>query len=238
MRKTLLATVLGMSCLFAAEETKQKVQVSKTEHLDFASGGVLQLKNSTGELTVEAWDQPGVEITTIKSTKEAYASGDREKATRELDRVNVKGERQGQDLVITTDFPRHRFFPPPTSLGAAVDFDLEYDIKVPRDARLVVDHNIGEIHVEQLTGDVQVHARQGEITLHLAADRQYAIDAKSDIGDVISDFPGTEKRKVLVGHQFADSPPASAQKLHLRTGYGDIILLEIRKPSAPAPAAQ
>jgi hypothetical protein len=60
----------GAGCLLAAAiEPRQKVQVTKTERIDFPAGGALRLANSIGVLTVEAWDRPDVEITTIKSTK-------------------------------------------------------------------------------------------------------------------------------------------------------------------------
>ena len=41
-------------------------------------------------------------------------------------------------MVIATEFPRHRDFPPGNPWGHGVSFDLEYQIHVPRDARLVV----------------------------------------------------------------------------------------------------
>ena len=97
--------------LFAAEQPKEKVQVSKTERIDFPAGGTLRFTNSIGVLTVEAWDRPDVEITTIKSTKEEYDASEREKATHELEKVNVVAERHGDELVITTTFPRYRTFP-------------------------------------------------------------------------------------------------------------------------------
>src|SRR5579863_4710984 len=64
--------------------------VTKTERLDFPSGGTLHLKNSIGELTVEGWDQAGIEITTIKSPRNPMA---------QLDRVQVKAERQKDEVV-------------------------------------------------------------------------------------------------------------------------------------------
>jgi hypothetical protein len=110
-----ILTVLGFgtTCLlFAGDEPKQKVQVSNTERMDFPSGGTLRLTNSVGVLTVEAWDRPGVEITTIKSTRATYATTEREKATHELDKVRVVAEGRGNELVIATDFPRQGTFPP------------------------------------------------------------------------------------------------------------------------------
>jgi len=193
-----------MSCLLAADdEFRQKVQVTKTEHVGFPPGGTVRLKNSTGEITIEGWDQAGVEITTIKSTKDGYASSEREKASDDLDGVQIAAERRGDELVITTDFPRHRVFPRSSLLGGTRSFDLAYRIKVPREARLVVDHDGGDVHIDGVMGDIRATARQGEITLRLPEEAPYAIDAKSDLGSVISDFPGTTKRRFwLVGHQF------------------------------------
>src|SRR5271169_1931131 len=126
-----LAVVFGVSCLLLADdEPRQKVQVVHTERMDFPSGGLLRFKNSVGELTVEGWDRPDVEITTVKSTKDALAAPDREKASRQLDQVQVSVQRQGEELVITTAIPWRRGLPP--------DFDLDYNIKAPRDAKLAV----------------------------------------------------------------------------------------------------
>lgn len=238
-----IALGLGLCCLLTGDEAKpegkQNVQVSKTEHMDFPSGGTLRMKNSTGDLTVEAWDRPDIEITTIKSTKEEYDPRDREKAAHLLDQVHVTAERHGEEIVITTDFPFHHVLPPPGPLGVATSFYLEYNIKVPRNARLMIDHNIGDIDVEEITGDVHITARQATIVLHLPQDRQYAINAKSDFGAVNSDFPGHATRKAwLTGHAFLENPPNAAQKLFLRTGYGDIVLLRTTIPPEPGPTSR
>ncbi|HXP86083.1 MAG TPA: hypothetical protein VN841_15265 [Bryobacteraceae bacterium] len=236
MKLQILAVVCGMSCLVLADdEFKQKVQVTKTEHVDFPSGGTVRLENSTGELTVEGWDQPGVEMITVKSTKAEIASAGRENAFRALDRVRIAMERKGAELVITTDFPRHRGFPPPSPLGSATNFDLQYRIRVPRDTRLIVGHDVGEVHLDGLTSDIHATVLQGGITLRVPPEGQYVIDAKSDLGNVISDFPGSAKRRFwLVGHEFMQSSAAS-HKLYLRDGFGDIIILKIRTPQTPPP---
>jgi hypothetical protein len=225
---------LATSCLvFAVDEPRQKIQVSNTEHVDFPSGGALKVTNSTGELTIEGWDQPGVEVTTIKSSKVAYDSREREKATRALDDVRVATERHGDELVIVTTFSRHRGLPQSSPWGGATNFDLEYRIKVPRDVRLTVVHNVGEVHLDDLTGDIHAAVLQGGITLHLPEEGQYAIDAKSNLGAVISDFPGSTKRRWwLMGHAFLQDS-AAPRKLYLRAGFGDIILLKIQTPRTP-----
>ena len=225
----------GAGCLLlAADEPKEKVRVSKTERIDFPSGGTLRLKNSIGVLTVEGWDQPEVEITTIKSSKDAYEARERKKAKRDLDRVRVTSERRGQELVISTDFPRHRAILP-NPAGGAINFDLEYRIKVPSAAQLMVTHDVGEVNVHNLTGNVDVTLLQGEIMLHLPEEGKYAINAKSDYGNVRSDFLGEEKRHRWwpVGHRVLNEDSGSAHTLNLKVGYGDIIILKTRVPKAP-----
>jgi len=238
----LAAVGLGTSCLLLAadapkqDEPKQKVQVSKTQRMDFPSGGTLRMKNSVGVLTVEAWDRPDVEITTIKSTKVELDARGREKAMHDLDRVNVATERHGDELVITTDFPRHRPFRVFYPLSGNTSFDLEYHIKAPANARIIADHTLGDVNIDGLIGDIQVNLAQGEILLHLPEDQKYSIHAQSDFGSVNSDFSEPEKRTGwLLGHRSVDENSAAPHKLNLKVGFGDIVILKIRVPRSPEP---
>src|SRR5579863_1976012 len=83
--------------LIAASGLALGAEVSNTERMDFPSGGALRFQNSNGELTVEGWDQPGLEITTIKSAPTA----------KELEQVRMTTERKGDEIVVTTAFPKH-----------------------------------------------------------------------------------------------------------------------------------
>jgi hypothetical protein len=238
MRYKLALLSLSLACLLLGDdEAKQKVQVSKTEKADFPANGTLRLQNSTGELIIEGWDQPGVEISTVKSSKEEYLAADRDKATKELDRVQVSAKRNGDELVITTEYPRHRAFPWVTPLQTVTNFDLQYVIKVPRSAKLIVNHKDGEVHVDDVTGNIQATARQGLIALRLVSDMPPAIDAKSFVGTVNSDFEGRETLQPLhFGHKFEEGASTAPQTLHLRIGYGDIVILKAHQPKAPPPA--
>lgn len=231
MMKATWILMFGLVGLVRAnDEVPAKIEVTKTEHAELAAGGTLRLKNSTGEVTVEGWDRPGVEITTIRSTKQVYGAGSQEgaRAARELDEVKVTVARQGEDVVVSTEYPRHRRFLPRPSVGAR-DFNLEYRIRAPRGAKIVVEHDEGEIHFDGVEGDISATTNQGTITLRLAAAAEYTIDAKSRIGAVDSDIPGTTRRKRF-GHEFEQTAPAP-HKLYLRNGFGDIIILRIHQPA-------
>jgi hypothetical protein len=230
MKMRFLAMVgFGITFLLrGADEPKQRVQVSNTQRMDFPPNGTLRFTNSIGVLTVEAWDRPDVEITTIKSTKLEYEEADREKETHELDKVQVATERHGDELVITTAFPRHRVLHPVAGEG---NFDLEYHIKAPSTARIIANHNVGDVNVDGLVGDIQATLIEGQITLHLPQDGLYDITAKSEFGHVNSDFPGQQKRRWwFLGHRIVNGTSPATHKLNLRVGYGDIVILKTRIP--------
>ena len=244
----ILTLLCGLSVLLlAAGEPKQRVLVSKTERMDFPPNATLRLANSVGVVTVEAWDGPGVEITTTKSTKVEYEARDREKAIHELDNVHITAERHGDELVIATTF-RRRAFPPPYPfdkriafypLTRDVNFDLEYRIKVPRNGGIVVNHAIGEVNIDGIAGDIQVTLLRGEIMLHLPEEERRTIHASSKFGHVDSDFPGQQKRRGwITGHRVVYKDSAAAHKLNLKVGNGNIVILKTRVPKTPEPAVR
>ncbi len=169
--KTRLLAAIGpaVGCLmFAADEPKQFVDVINTQRIDFPAGGALRLKNSIGVLTVEAWDRPDVEITTVKSTKVELDARGREKAARELEQVHVAAERRGNELVVTTEFHRYRAFPIPYPTQGESGFRLEYRIRAPATAQIIDEHHgAGEVNIYGLTGDIDVNLLQGDIVLLL-----------------------------------------------------------------------
>ena len=219
-------------------EPKPAVEVSKTDRFDFPANGTLRFINSVGVLTIEAWDRPDVEITTIKSTKGDVGAGGLEKARRRLDKVKVATERHGDELVVTTDFPGHRPFRIFYPVSGNTGFNLEYRIKAPASARIVARHTLGEVNVDGLASDVDVNLSQGEVLLHLPEEQKYDMHAQSSFGSVNSDFSEPERRTGwLLGHRSVNADGAAPHKLNLKVGFGDIVILRIHTPKSPESTA-
>ena len=217
-------TALGFcfSCLLLAEDSAlQQVKVSKTERMDFPSSGLLSLTGEFTAVTIEAWDQPGAEITNVKTTHQEFLPANREQATGDLDLIHLAADRHGDELALTSTLPKkaHAY--------------LDVHIFVPRNARLVV-HGSGQLYIDGISGDIQAYVANGTMILHLPEEGHYDIDARCKWGTVNSDFPGELRRtRWLIGHSFADQPSSGPQKLHLRTGYGDIVILKnARRPAS------
>ena len=214
--------MLAVPCLLAAADTNPRLETTATQRVDFPASGELDLRHLSGELTIEGWDQPSVEVTSVKYTPVEYTGAERNKAAKLIQEIHVNATRNGDRVVVETTEPKTSRF---LMLTFGVRVDVDYHIKVPKDARLSVEHRSGEVHVSDVSGDIRASVREGLITLMLPADGGYDIDASALVGDVYSDFAGTELDHTWrFAHAFTASPKQAAHKLHLRIKFGDIIV--------------
>src|SRR5215470_7481499 len=64
---TVAAGMLALSATAQAQITKQKAKITSTERIEFGMHGLIQIVDSFGEVNVEGWDQPDVELTINKT---------------------------------------------------------------------------------------------------------------------------------------------------------------------------
>ena len=224
MRK-LLVLISGLALsLIAGESSRQTV--TNTERISVAAPGTIRFENSFGEIDIEGWDQPEIEVTTTKWTDDGYAKVPPSVAQR-LESVRITTKRDGNDVVISTAYPARNLFTHPWSRRG--DVQLAYRIKAPRGSRLAVDHNHGGMNIVGMTGDIRATVISGEITLTLA-EGPYAIDAKCDLGNVYSDFEGTGRRRLVFGEQFGSKREQPTRNIYLRMRFGDIVILKMPAP--------
>src|SRR5215831_10946490 len=99
MRRLAVIAIATACLLLAEDEAAQKTRVTRTERMDFPAGGVLHMKHSIGELTVEGWDEPVMELATTKSMPLRYDSHRNERVhhQREFEEVQVTTERHSEE---------------------------------------------------------------------------------------------------------------------------------------------
>jgi hypothetical protein len=214
---------------------KQSFDETKTERVNFLPGGVIRIDNSYGYLTVEGWDEPGVEITVAKTTDRFYEPERKVKAERHFDEIRVVAEkRSDKELAISTSLPvRHNLIssilpskriivtmPVHSKRGITV----EYTVHVPRESRLVVHHDNGYVWVSDVTGDIEVYSHTGDMIVMLPDPGPYSIDARTRFGSVSADSRGKVNRSFVVGSHFTYAGQASSRRVHLRMGRGSITI--------------
>ena len=203
--------------LTAGSLSTQIVTVSETKTLDAAPAGTVHLENSWGTVNIEGWDQPRVEITVIKSTTGLFRASEavqRDAGTHLLEHAQIKSERNGDEILISTQVPRRD--------RAALN--VLYNIRAPRGSKIVIDRGNGGVYITGMAGDMQAGMGQGQIILTLPENVEYGVNARAKAGEVYSDSEGREQRHHLLGHSFTGGPSTPTHKLYLRVCYGDIVI--------------
>ena len=212
--------LLGLS-LFAAGPLRQRPRVTTTEHANLAPGGTVRIENSYGDVSVEGWDGPEVELTVIRSQAGLYGEKENARLAKNLEKVHVTLEsKSAGELLISTQFPSKTglFFaplPPKTRIGV----EMEYRLRVPRDAHLVIHHKDGQVLITGVIGEIEATARSGDIVALLPDAGHYAIDARVKLGTIYSDFGNAKHQDYLLGEHFA---AGEGRRIYLRTGVGGI----------------
>jgi len=202
----------------------QPVQVVTTDRVDFASGGTIRFEGSVGELNIEGWDQPQVQVTLTRFDYADATDKDREKG--KLERIAVKTEkRSDSELVITTTLPHRNYFM--RKVRGATNSDMNYRIMVPRDSHLIVHHGNGDVMVYDVGGDIDATVRTGAIVVQLDDPAQYAIDARSKVGEVYSDYDGKYRTHLRMGEGFLAAAQPPAHRVFLRVRIGDIDIVKM-----------
>jgi hypothetical protein len=226
IRRCILA-VFFLLPLFAEGPAEQRTEVIDTQHYDFVPSGTVRWTGSYGDLYIEGWDAPKVEITVIRSTR-YYEPEDKDRTAVVIPTVKVESTRKSDsEIVITTTEPdrRHRMLVEPRKTAKGVR--MEYRVSLPRATHLVIDHRGGMVLAGNMTADIEVANRDGDIMLMVPAGGAYAIDARTKMGHIASDFPGSTLSRYLVGQRFLSPPASAAHRLHLRTGFGGITILAL-----------
>ena len=236
-----LAMTLGLSLLgtmlpvLGEEAARQPPQVSTTDHVSFAPGGMIRINGSYGDLNVEGWDQSEVEVTVIKSMPYGYKPKRQDDATRHLNGVQIVTERKSPtELTISTTLAsRHGDWAPPLPSTTTGGVRAQYEIHVPRDSKLAIHHGTGFVFVRGVTGEIEASAGRGDILLMLPDSGMYAIDAKTNFGAVSSDLDGSVISRYVIGQKFTGTLSPPARRLYLRMGFGGITIKSVPPEADP-----
>lgn len=209
------------ACLFllaavnAALAERVPVEITTREIFAFPAGGMIEIKDSFGEIEIEGWDQPDVEVTAVRTTRKKYAPEEREKALAELEKILVSPQKtEDQRFLITTEFPARPLLK--RTFGRP-NIRLIYRIRVPSRSNLLIKHDVGEVVVKRVAGNIDITNRIGQVSLTVPDEAVYQVDARSGKGGVRSEITPIAGRPVLVS-----AAPADVRMLYLRVDVGAI----------------
>ena len=187
-------------------------QTQEFTHL-LSAGGRVYLKNEVGEVHVKATDRKDVHIVVVKRARDSdQHSGPsrvaelRVEVSHSADEVRIRGTWPDRDM---THWMRGKS-----------RLQIDYEVEIPRDARLQVDNEIGEVHITGAGNDVVVRNKIGEAYVDLAQSFQpRRVYLHTRIGEVQTGFPG--RTTGLLGKKFTTILDGS-HTLDVRVNIGEI----------------
>lgn len=208
-------------------DTRQKIRTTETQKMTFEPSAALRLDNSIGQVKIEGWTRPDVEVTITKSTKDEYDSDKSAEGAKELEKVKTSFTRKGEEIVLGTEY-HHSSMPQPFRGGPPID--ILYEIKMPRDARVIVMQDSGDVQLSRLSGEINATVQHGSITVVVPGDSQYIVDAKSKFGTVTSNLAKPDHGLFFFGEHLDYETPKTMHKLYLRAKSGDIVIVHSPRP--------
>jgi len=179
--------VLGMVSYAASARDRYEEKFDKTEAL--AKDGKVIVRNVSGDITVESWNQDQVKIDALKVSEAASE----EKAKENAQEVKIEVTKEGNTLRIETKYPREKRFWGHNSMNVSVT----YKIFVPEKASVDASSVSGDVDAANIGGSVQAGTVSGDATLRKAA---AGAECKSVSGDVTAeDVTGDVYLKTVSG---------------------------------------
>jgi hypothetical protein len=219
----------------AEEAFPHSLEVTSTERVQFSPGGAIRLNDSYGYTSIDGWDQPQVEIKVIKSTNRFFNPSEEEEAKQKLALIHVTTERVSEtELSITAARPLRKDRVPPLPRTVSEGVTVELQIHVPNDSRLTIHQDNGYVWVSDVTGDIEARSHTGDMIVMLPDPGPYAIDAKTRLGSISSDFAGSGVKRFVVGSRFASSAEGASRRVYLRMGRGSITIKQAAPPASPS----
>jgi len=159
---------------------------TKKYSLRMFSYGTLTVDTRVGDIHVQGWDEPRLEI-----EAEKVVQAKSEAAARPLyDRLKIELEGNDKEVSLRTLYPPRRLWRP---FRGESRLSVNYQIHMPYDANLTLKCVDGDVRVTGVIGQQQIRVNYGDVEINLV-DLYYlrSLDARTLLGYVQSDLHGED----------------------------------------------
>jgi len=161
-------------------------EYSRTSHqrTRLFSTGTLTIDTRVGDLHIEGWDDPYVEVEEEKVVR-ANSKG---KADLLYGRIQVLLEGQDKQVVLRTTYPPRRLWRP---FRGESQLTVNLRVKMPYDAGLSLKCVDGDVRIRGLVGRQQIRVNYGDVEIDVPdVYNLRSLDARALLGYVQSDLHG------------------------------------------------
>jgi hypothetical protein len=161
-------------------------EFSKTSHYSarMFSYGTLSIDARMGNIQVDGWDEPHLEI----DTEKVVEAKDDKHAQPLYDMVQVVLEGKDQQVQLRTVYPARRLWRP---FRDESKLSVNFRIHMPFDANLILKCVDGDVRVSGLIGKQEINVNYGDVEINVpSVYRLRSLNARSILGYVQSDLHG------------------------------------------------
>ncbi len=164
-------------------------EFTRTTHYSIRmfSFGTLTIDTRIGDVTVEGWDYPRLEVDAEKLVR----AGSKRRADVLYDKIGIRLRGQDKKITLTTLLPARRVWRP---FRGESKLTVNYTIRMPYDANLIVRCVDGDVTVHGLTKQIFLRVNYGDVEVELPdVYRLRSLKAHTALGYVESDLRGVEQ---------------------------------------------
>jgi len=180
------------------------------------SYGLLTIDSRTGDIHIEGWDNPRLEIEAEKVVR----AKSQEAAKPLYEELQVVLQGQDKNVQLRTLYPPRKVWRP---FRGEARLSVNYRIKMPFDANLALKCVDGDVWIRGLVGKQQILVNYGDVEIDIPSlDRLRLLRAHAWLGYVQSDLHGEDKGGFGPGIYFWN--PAGEQDINVKVRMGGVFV--------------
>ncbi len=176
--------------------------------------GTLYVETRIGDVKVEGWDKPDVEI----EAEKVVQAGSEARARRLFDQIKIQLTENGEEVFLRTLYPPRR---PWRLFRGATKLSANLRIRMPYEAKLTLKCVDGDVRVRGIVGNQRIRVSYGDVEVSVpSVDRLHSLDARSFLGYVQSDLHG--ENSAGWGRRVSFFNTDGQQDIHVRVRMGGV----------------
>lgn len=176
--------------------------------------GTLYVETRIGDVKVEGWDKPDVEI----EAEKVVQAGSEARAQRLFDQIKIQLTENGEEVFLRTLYPPRR---PWRLFRGATKLSANLRIRMPYEAKLTLKCVDGDVRVRGIVGNQRIRVSYGDVEVSIpSVDRLHSLDARSFLGYVQSDLHG--ENSAGWGRRVSFFNTDGQQDIHVRVRLGGV----------------
>jgi hypothetical protein len=184
------------------------------------SYGLLTIDTRMGDIHIEGWDEPRLEIEAEKVVR----AKSKEAAKPLYERITVVLEGQDKSVLLRTLYPPRRLWRP---FRGEARLSVNYRIKMPFDANLALKCVDGDVWISGVEGKQQILVNYGDVEIDIpSVDRLRSLRAHTWLGYVQSDLHGEDRGGF--GPRISYWNPTGEQDIYVKVRMGGVFVYSNR----------